>query len=123
MPSRETTGRKIERIRRGKHPKVSQEKLALDAGISRGTLVLIESGKTKYPMADTLEQIAVALGVSIYEIVGQEHPIYKVAEKIAEQQAVYRTAKSREGAAFSHDEPRETARKKPGMENFKRRAG
>jgi len=59
-------------IRRLRHKKgLSQEKLARLADISTVTLVKIESGAAKEPTITTVAKIAVALNVSIDELVGR----------------------------------------------------
>jgi transcriptional regulator with XRE-family HTH domain len=59
-------GEAIKKIR--KEQKVSQEKLALDAELSRRYIYLLESGKSS-PTFDTLEKIADVLNVKVSEIV------------------------------------------------------
>jgi transcriptional regulator with XRE-family HTH domain len=51
---------------------LSQEKLARLADISTATLVKIEAGVAKEPTITTVTKIAVALEVSIDEIVGRK---------------------------------------------------
>lgn len=59
-------------IRRLRHKKgLSQEKLARLADISTVTLVKIESGAAKEPTITTVVKIAVALNVSIDDLVGR----------------------------------------------------
>ncbi|MDD5773240.1 MAG: helix-turn-helix transcriptional regulator [bacterium] len=47
----------------------SQEKLAVESGISYNTIIKIERGGIKNPRIDTVIKIAKALGISIDELV------------------------------------------------------
>lgn len=61
-----------ENIRRLRLKKgLSQEKLSRLADIANATLVKIESGAAKEPTITTVAKIAVALNVSIDELVGK----------------------------------------------------
>ncbi|MFA4888040.1 MAG: helix-turn-helix transcriptional regulator [Candidatus Omnitrophota bacterium] len=51
---------------------LSQEKLARLADISNATLIKIEAGTAKEPTITTVTKIAVALNVSIDELVGRK---------------------------------------------------
>lgn len=48
---------------------LSQEKLARLANVSNNTIINIEAGKQQNPTVETIKKIAVALGVSIEELV------------------------------------------------------
>ena len=52
----------------------SQEKLARKAGISRGALQLIESGKTLHPFPETIQVIAQTLGVQVESLLARPDP-------------------------------------------------
>jgi len=60
----------IRKIRKKKG--LSQEKLARLADISNNTLVKIEMGMAKEPTITTVKKIAIALGVSIDELVAEK---------------------------------------------------
>ena len=49
----------------------SQEKLAVESGISYNTIIKIERGGIKNPKIETVIKLANALGVSLDELVGQ----------------------------------------------------
>lgn len=68
----EEVGRRIKERREARGLK--QEELALEAGITQGTLSAIERGKTKNPEAGTLLNIASALNTSPYLIVFDHIP-------------------------------------------------
>ena len=51
---------------------LSQEKLARLANIANATLIKIESGAAKEPTITTVTKIAVALEISIDELVGRK---------------------------------------------------
>lgn len=59
----------IRKLRKKKE--LSQEKLARLADISTATLVKIEAGTAKEPTITTVSKIAVALDISIDELVGR----------------------------------------------------
>ena len=48
----------------------SQEKLAVEAGVSYNTIIKIERGGIKNPKIETVIKMAKALGISLDEIVG-----------------------------------------------------
>jgi len=50
----------------------SQEKLAVESGISYNTIIKIERGGIKNPKIETVIKLANALGVSIDELVGRK---------------------------------------------------
>ncbi|MFC1674630.1 helix-turn-helix domain-containing protein [Candidatus Omnitrophota bacterium] len=50
---------------------LSQEKLARLADISNATLVKIESGVAKEPTITTVAKIAIALSISVDELIGK----------------------------------------------------
>lgn len=98
-----TVGERIRQIRKSKG--LSQEKVALKAGITTSYMGQVERGE-KSPTVDSLEKISYALNVPISELfdfdstkVQQE---YSISEKIAfhlhgislkEQEAVYQLVK------------------------------
>lgn len=49
----------------------SQEKLAVESGISYNTIIKIERGGIKNPKIETVIKLAGALGVTIDELVGK----------------------------------------------------
>jgi transcriptional regulator with XRE-family HTH domain len=51
-----------------KQRKLSQEELAKKAGVTYSTLIKLESGVNKNPTIKTIQQIAVALEVSLDEL-------------------------------------------------------
>ena len=55
------TGMRLKQAR--KEAGLTLEKLAAEAGVSKQSIALIESGKTKGPRSDTLFKIADTLGV------------------------------------------------------------
>ena len=67
----ESLGRMIRELRASRA--WSQATLAEQSGVSAAAISLIESGK-RQPMADTVEKLAVALGVSISELVAAPRP-------------------------------------------------
>jgi len=54
-----------------KQKKWSQEKLAVESGISYNTIIKIERGGIKNPKIETVIKLANALDVSLDELVGQ----------------------------------------------------
>ena len=50
----------------------SQEKLAVESGISYNTIIKIERGGIENPKIETVIKLADALGVSIDELVGRK---------------------------------------------------
>ena len=64
-------GENIKRIRQFK--RISQNKLAKEAGIAQSALSAIESS-VKNPSIETVQMIAGALGVSISELLGEAVP-------------------------------------------------
>jgi transcriptional regulator with XRE-family HTH domain len=48
----------------------SQEKLAVESGVSYNTLIKLERGRIKNPKIDTVIKLAKALKVSIDELIG-----------------------------------------------------
>ena len=60
-------GKTIRKYRQEKE--MSQEALARAADLSLPTIVKIESGETPNPSIDTVKKIAVALGVSIDDLI------------------------------------------------------
>lgn len=59
-------GYKLKEVREAK--KMTQEELAKQSGISRGTIAAIESGRAKTTTTKTLLELAKALGVTIDQI-------------------------------------------------------
>lgn len=66
----ESLGEKIAKLRKSRH--FSQDRLAEVADVPRRTLQNIESGETESPGIDNLIPIAVALEVSLGELVGEK---------------------------------------------------
>ena len=50
----------------------SQEKLAVESGISYNTIIKIERGGIKNPKIETVIKLAAALGISIDRLVGEK---------------------------------------------------
>lgn len=63
-------GKKITELRKLKG--VSLSKLANDAGISKGYLSNIETGKKENPSVELLDKIAIALGVNVSDLFDQD---------------------------------------------------
>ena len=53
----------------------SQEKLAVESGISYNTIIKIERGGIENPKIETVIKLADALGVSLDEIVGRTRKV------------------------------------------------
>ncbi|HWD29753.1 MAG TPA: helix-turn-helix transcriptional regulator [Rhizomicrobium sp.] len=68
MDIRRQIGRNVRRIRQALEPQLSQEALALDAGIDRTYISGIERGIAN-PSALMLERIAKRLGVAVQDLV------------------------------------------------------
>jgi len=62
-----TIGKTIRKYRQDKE--MSQEALARAADLSLPTIVKIESGETPNPSIDTVKKVAVALGVSVDNLI------------------------------------------------------
>jgi len=62
--------RKLVKIRKQKG--WSQEKLAVESGVSYNTIIKIERGGIENPKIETVINLADALGVSIDELVGRK---------------------------------------------------
>jgi transcriptional regulator with XRE-family HTH domain len=63
-------GRRVKDLREA--AKMTQQDLAVKAGLNAGVLASIEQGKTNDPRASTLRALAKALGVSIDRLAGEE---------------------------------------------------
>jgi len=59
-------GYKVKEVREAK--KMTQEELSLKSGVSRGTIIAIESGKEKITTSKTLVALAMALETTVDEI-------------------------------------------------------
>jgi transcriptional regulator with XRE-family HTH domain len=57
---------------RRREKKSSLTALAIKAGISKGYLHAIETGKTLHPSADVMQRLANALGTTIGDLLGEE---------------------------------------------------
>ena len=51
----------------------SQEKLAVESGISYNTIIKIERGGIKNPKIETVVKLADALGMTLDELIGHKH--------------------------------------------------
>ena len=51
----------------------SQEKLAVESGISYNTIIKIERGGIKNPKIETVIKLADALGITLDELIGRKH--------------------------------------------------
>ena len=61
-------GANVRRFRESHKPRLTQEQLARDAGITMGMVSKLERGEHTNPTIDTLEKISRALGVRITDL-------------------------------------------------------
>lgn len=64
-------GTNVRRFRENHKPRLTQEQLARDAGITMGMVSKIERGEHTNPTIETLEKIARALGVRIADLLDE----------------------------------------------------
>lgn len=76
----EAIGRKIAAARKGRHPRLSQAKLALEAGVTRSAVSAIEAGHQGVAV-QTLCLLAIALGVAPGNLLPDYEELLRLKQK------------------------------------------
>lgn len=76
-----SVGQRIKELR--EQVGLSQQELALRAGVTRSLVYKIEEGSANNPTLDKLRKIAAALNGSVAYIIGEGHPISDSLRKLA----------------------------------------